>query len=222
MSKLGDSGQIQNPIPISIQNGQYIQINNQDYNAMVLNFSQVVSSLANAPVSLENPIYGSVKGLDHTVFMSTWLAYIGEIMSLTVIVLHMVFIGNKLLYKVDNLLIFIQTIFYFSFVDKLEGKLLSQFYYGWSFAHARFLPNLFWRIIPDGYTETAYVPTSYMLFNVDGNYFRNAGFSLVWLLIYISCWIVVTLFIWIIVSYYLRKKEAWHPEIALQALIAGF
>jgi hypothetical protein len=102
----------------------------------------------------------------------------------------------------------------------LGGKLLSQFYYGWSFAHARFLPNLFKQDIPDGYVETA--PITYMIFNIDGNYFRNAGFSLAWLLIYIACWIVVVCFIWLIIHKLFKKHEAWHEKIALQSLIGGF
>lgn len=85
--------------------------------------------------------------------MTTWLAYIGYIMSIVVILLHAVFIGNELLYKVDNLLIFTQTIYFFSYVKNLVGRLLAQFYFGWSFAHARFLPNLFQPIIPDHYVE---------------------------------------------------------------------
>ena len=60
-------------------------------------------------------------------------------------------IGNELLYKVDNLLIFVQTIYYFAYAQNLVGRLLSQFYFGWSFAHARFLPNLFNNIIPPRY-----------------------------------------------------------------------
>lgn len=74
-------------------------------------------------------------------------------MSIVVVILHVVYIGNELLYKVDNTLIFVQTIFYFSFVKNLVGRLLGQFYYGWSFSHLMFMPNLFdyEQYIPDGY-----------------------------------------------------------------------
>lgn len=75
-------------------------------------------------------------------------------MSIAIILLHGIFIGNQLLYKVDNLLIFVQSIFYFSYAKNLIGRLLAQFYFGWSFAHARFLPNLFKGIIPDHYQES--------------------------------------------------------------------
>jgi hypothetical protein len=83
--------------------------------------------------------------------MKTWLAYIGYIMGLTLILLHVVFIGNDLLYKVDNALILGQTIYFFSFVQLLVGKLLSQFYYGWVFTHFGFFPNIFAKTIPANY-----------------------------------------------------------------------
>jgi hypothetical protein len=75
--------------------------------------------------------------------MKTWLSFIGEVMSIVIIVLHVVFIGNDLLYKVDNTLILAQTIYYFSFVQLLVGNVLAQFYYGWIFAHFGFFPNFF-------------------------------------------------------------------------------
>ncbi len=83
--------------------------------------------------------------------MKTWLAIIGQIMGCVLIVMQAVFVGNDLLYKVDNALILAQTIYYFSFVKLLVGKLLAQFYYGWIFAHAGFFPNYFSETIPYGY-----------------------------------------------------------------------
>lgn len=88
---------------------------------------------------------------NYRVFIQTWLAYIGYILSIVIILLHAVFIGMEHLYKVDNLLIFIQTIFFFIFTKNFVGKLLSQYYYGFSWAHARFLPNIFSNEIPDHY-----------------------------------------------------------------------
>lgn len=92
---------------------------------------------------LPNKVYGSQVSTDHRVFMRSWLAYIGYIMSIVIILLHFVFIGNELLYKMDNLIIFAQSIFYFSFVKNLVGRLLAQFYYGWYYMHVGFMPNLF-------------------------------------------------------------------------------
>ena len=91
-----------------------------------------------------NTIYGTYgSDLTHIDWMKTWLAYIGYLMSIVVILLHAVFIGNELIYKVDNVLIFVQSVFYFIYVKNLVGRLLAQFYWGWSFSHARFLPNFF-------------------------------------------------------------------------------
>jgi hypothetical protein len=226
---VGDSGNamVSNPVEVSIIDGQYVQLGSSQFNypftAYKLNFSQSLNGLVgeNSQITIPNPSYGTVYLLDHTVFMRTWLAYIGYIMAIAVILLHGIFIGNELLYKVDNLLIFTQTVFFFSFVKNLVGKLLAQFYFGWSFAHARFLPNLFDGIIPDNYVESN-APISYKLFNIDGNYFRNAGFSLAWLLIYIGCWAVVTFVVWGLMYKICGKGEVWHPRVARQALIAGF
>jgi hypothetical protein len=226
---VGGSGtpMVSNPIEVSIIDGQYVQLGSEQFSypftAYKLNFSQSLNGLVgeSSPITIPNPSYGSVYMLDHTVFMTTWLAYIGYFMAIVVILLHAIFIGNELLYKVDNLLIFIQSIYFFEFVKNLVGKLLAQFYFGWSFAHARFLPNLFDGIIPDGYIESN-APISYKLFNIDGNYFRNAGFSLAWLLIYGGCWAVVTSVVWGVFYKVCGKAEVWHPRVARQALIAGF
>lgn len=42
------------------------------------------------------------------------------------------------------------------------------------------------------------------MINLDGNYFRNAGFSLGWLLIFIGAWILVTLIVYAI----FKKRKA--------------
>lgn len=208
---------------LPILKGTHIELGQQPFNAYLLNLSQSLLNItgSNEPIVFPSKVYGTVYQADHTVFMTTWLAYIGYIMSIVVILLHAVFIGNELLYKVDNLLIFVQTIFYFSYVKNLVGRLLAQFYFGWSFAHARFLPNLFRAIIPDHYVERE-APVSYKLVNIDGNYFRNAGFSLVWLLIFIAAWGLIAFVIWALVFKLCRKYETWHPRVARQSLAAAF
>jgi hypothetical protein len=115
-----------------------------------------------------------------------------------------VFIGNNLLYKVDNVLILAQTIYYFSFVQLLVGKLLSQFYYGWIFAHFGFFPNFFKNMIPSNYVELA-APNSYKLATLDANIVRNAGFAFSLLLVFIGCYGLITLVCWIIAKIF--KKE---------------
>lgn len=97
----------------------------------------------------------------------------------------------------DNLIIFVQTIYYFLYTKNLVGRLLAQYYFGWSFAHARFLPNAFDGIIPGNYLERN-SPCSYKLVNIDSNFFRNAGFSFFWLLVYLICFLIVTFVVWAI------------------------
>ena len=87
--------------------------------------------------------------------------------------------------------------------------------------HAGFLPNLFSNIIPSHYVELS-APPSYKLVNIDGNYFRNAGFSLAWMLIYLGCYALVVGVVWGLLFTVFRKKEVWYPRVAKQALIGGF
>ena len=137
--------------------------------------------------------------------MKTWLAYIGYIMGITILLLHYIFIGLGYLYKVDNLLIFVQSIFYFLYVKLLVGRLLVQFYYGWYYAHGGFLPNLLSSFIPINYMENR-APLSYKLVSLDGNFFRNAGFSLIWMLIYYVIFIFALFFVKIVLGMICNKK----------------
>jgi hypothetical protein len=151
--------------------------------------------------------------------MKTWLAYIGYIMGLTIILLHVVFIGNDLIYKVDNTLILGQTIYFFSFVQLLVGKLLSQFYYGWIFTHFGFFPNFFASTIPSNYVELA-APNSFKLATLDVNIVRNAGFAMSLLIVFIGAYAFVTMMCWII-AHLFNKPDVWYPKIASNALVAG-
>jgi len=83
--------------------------------------------------------------------MRRWLAYFGYIFSWIILALHFVYIGNYLLYKVDNLLVLAQTFFFFQYVNLLTGNYLSQFYYGWRWMHGGWFPNFFKAAIPHGY-----------------------------------------------------------------------
>lgn len=118
-------------------------------------------------------------------------------MSWVLIVLHVVFIGNDLMYKVDNILILAQTFYYFSFVQLLVGKLLAQFYYGWIYSHGGFFPNFFNKYVPANYAELD-APNSFKLAVVDSNVIRNAGFSFSLLLIFIGSFIIIALFVYLI------------------------
>lgn len=153
--------------------------------------------------------------------MKTWLAYIGYIMSITILILQWIYVGIGLTYKMDNLIVMVQGLGYFRYVRLLVGRLLVQFYWGWSYAHGGFLPNLLEGTVPEFYAEED-APPSYKLVNLDGNYIRNAGFSLVWLFIFFAVYIIVVLFIKYILYGYFKKTDIWHPEIAFQATTTGF
>lgn len=146
-------------VPSNIQNAQlqsggYLALHdtNSQNKVYIANLTGKVSNMVGSSnLVLPNTVYGATVAQSHPEFMKTWLAFIGEIMSIVIILLHVVFVGNDLLYKVDNTLILAQTIYYFSFVQLLVGKLLAQFYYGWIFAHFGFFPNFFVSNIPSSY-----------------------------------------------------------------------
>ncbi len=140
-------------------------------------------------------------------------------MGIVLICLHVVYIGNDLIYKVDNTLILAQSIYFFSFVQLLVGKLLSQFYYGWLFSHFGFFPNFFIDYIPSNYMEVS-APNSYKLNSGDANIVRNAGWAFSLLLVFLAVYGVVTFLCWFIKSI-CHKPDVWHPRIAINSLI-GF
>lgn len=79
-----------------IVDGQYVELNKQNYNAYMMNLSKSILNLTgvNQPIVFPSKVYGTVYQADHTVFMTTWLAFIGYIMSIIIILLHAIFIGN--------------------------------------------------------------------------------------------------------------------------------
>ena len=125
-------------------------------------------------------------------------------MSWIVLLVHAIYIGNTMLYKTDNLIIFCQTIYFFSFVNLLVGNHLAQYYYGWIYMHLGFWPNYFDGTIPNQYEEFE-SPLSYKLHNLDGNFIRNAGFAVGIFLTFLAVWVVVVLIVFI-VSKCLRKN----------------
>lgn len=204
----------------SYTNG-YIYLKDSDPNNQlwIMNVSGVLQNISSSNLALSNTVYGVSSTQDHTIFMKTWLAYIGYIMGLVLICLQVVFIGNDLLYKTDNTLILAQSIYFFSFVQLLVGKLLSQFYYGWLFAHFGFFPNFFANTIPSNYIELA-APNSYKLATLDANIVRNAGWAFSLLLVFIGAYGIITFFCWMLSSI-CNKPDTWHPRIAVNSLIGG-
>lgn len=141
----GDVRVAANTETVTVNNGfLHLQDTNTQNSVWIMNATGNVQKLASSSdVALSNTVYGVSTGQSHNTFMKTWLAYIGYIMGPVLICLHAVFIGNDLLYKVDNTLILAQALYFFSFIQLLVGKLLSQFYYGWLFAQFGFFPNFF-------------------------------------------------------------------------------
>ena len=107
----------------------------------------------------------------------------------------------------DNLLILVQTIYFFSFVKVLVGRLLAQFYYGWIYSHVGFFPNFF--TTPDQYRENE-APISFKLATTDANFIRNAGFSISFFLCFIGSLAVVTGIVYLLYKF-MHKKELWYP-----------
>lgn len=178
---------------------------------------------------LGSGIYGVKKKASHLEYQTSWLAIIAYILSILTILLHAIYIGNYLIYKVDNLLIFIQSIWYFAFIKLTVGHSLAQFYWGFSWAHWYFFPNFFRRTIPPGYFEgfsknatnnNQYLSNSFRLSSADANFIRNAGFSLSLLFTFIVAFLVVVLMIWLLKKV-CKKSEVWYYKIARDALIAA-
>jgi hypothetical protein len=100
------------------------------------------------------------------------------------------------MYKMDNLIIFCQSIYFFTFVKLLVGNTLAQYYHGWLWMHLGFYVNYFEGTIPSQYEEYD-APISFKLNTLDGNLLRNTGFAfslfLTFLLIYVI--IALTLFL---------------------------
>jgi hypothetical protein len=151
--------------------------------------------------------------------MNRWLAYLGYIFSWIIFCLHAVYIGNDLLYKVDNLLILAQTFYFFQFVNLLTGNYLSQFYYGWRWAHGGFFPNFFEATIPEGYFARG-APEPYKLISLDANFLRNAGFSFSLLLVFLVVWLVVSALVYLIFRV-CKRRDVYYGRVMKNALIAG-
>lgn len=222
LSAAGDGSSSANTQSTSLQSNSFVALYDpsSSNNLYVLNLTDQIKNLVtDSNLVFPNTVYGASASQSHPEFMKTWLAYIGYIMGITLILLHVVFIGNDLLYKVDNAIILGQTIYFFSFVQLLVGKLLAQFYYGWVFTHFGFFPNFFASNIPPNYAELA-APNSYKLATLDANVVRNAGFAFSLLIVFIGAYALVTIFCWV-VAHLLKKPDVWHPKIAVNSLVGG-
>jgi len=151
--------------------------------------------------------------------MQHWLAYFGYIFSWLIILLHAIYIGNCLIYKVDNLVVLAQTFYYFQFVNLFVGNHLSQFYYGWRWMHGGFFRN-FWKFTtPSGYFDID-APESYKLTTLDADFIRNAGFSLSILSVFLAAWAIISIII-LIINKCCCRRDVIYPRIIKNSFFAG-
>jgi hypothetical protein len=135
----------------TFKNNSYILITTND-DEVVLDFSKNIKDIHSIDGNrLAASVYGVSSSLDHIHNERTWLAIIAYVLALVLICLHAVYVGNELIYKVDNWLIFAQSLYYFSFVHLPINASIGQFYYGFYFAHFGFFPNYFAAAIPPNY-----------------------------------------------------------------------
>ena len=137
------------------------------------------------------------------------------------VLVHAAYIGNGLIYKMDNLIIFVQTIYFFGFVNNFSGSHLSQFYYGWGWSHGTYMYNFFQFAIPGGYYEDS-APIPYKLTVLDTNFIRNAGCTMSILACFLAGWIIICLGCACLAKCCYKKKDICYPRIAKDSLIAGF
>jgi hypothetical protein len=170
-------------------NGQSVTIQNSQ-SAYVLNLS---SNLQNFVSVGQNYPADSVYGLNAATSYSTYikksLAIVGYILSLLILLTHCIYIGNGLTYKMDNIIIFCQSIFYFLFTRILISNPVGQYYYGWSWIHLNFYPNYFSSLLSVSEPSTP----AFALYNIDANFIRNAGFSISLMLTFLIIWGVASI-----------------------------
>lgn len=175
---------------------------------IILDFSKNIKQFSTPSGNrLASSIYGVHANENRIHNIRSWLAIIAYVLSILLIILHSIYVGNHLIYKIDNWLIFAQVLYFFSFVHLLINASVGQFYYGFFWAHFGFFPNYFVGAIPSGYMEGFIknknsnnydLPNSYRLLTGDANFIRNAGFSFSLLATFIAAFIVICLVILLI------------------------
>ena len=178
-------------------------------------------------------IYGVKNKESFREYARSWLAILSFVLSIILIILHAIYIGNSLLYKVDNALTFAQSMYYFSFINLMIGQPVAQYYYGFLWSHFGFFPNYFRATIPNGYYEgfsssaasgpyddSWYVPNTYRLLTGDSNFIRNAGYAFSVLATFIVAFLVVAAVVYLLKKV-CGKSEVWYKKVAKQAFFAG-
>lgn len=123
-----------------------------DADEIMLDFRNTTRVLASEDGSLlGSGVFGVRADENHIQNVQGWMAILAYIFSLGIIALHCIYIGNYLLYKVDNILILAQSLYFFSFINLMVGNPVSQYYYGFLWSHFGFFPNYFAGAIPPMY-----------------------------------------------------------------------
>lgn len=110
----------------------------------ILNLTGSISTITAASGKYPaNSVYGINYDTSFRSYIKKWLAGIGYVLSIFLILLHCIYIANGILYKMDNIIIFAQSLFFFLFNQILIANPVAQYYYGWSWTHLNFFPNYF-------------------------------------------------------------------------------
>jgi hypothetical protein len=194
---------------VMIENGQPFAI---------LNLSGVVADY----VSVNNnypsdTVYGVSADTSYRSYLSRDYAVIGYLFSLGILLTQCLFVGVNLMYKMDNLIIFSQGIFYFLFVRVLISNPVGQYYYGWHWMHLGWFPNYFSASV----AGTASSAAPYALFNLDANFIRNAGSALSFFFTFCLAWGVVSLAVWLLDAK-VHRAEIWFGHIFRNSFCAVF
>lgn len=148
-----------------------------------------------------NSVYGVNSQSSFSTYIKKWLAGIGYVISLLILITNTIYVANSILYKMDNIIIFAQTTFFFLFQQIWISNPIAQYYYGWSWAHLNFYPNYF---TPELYlSEPTIIP--YALYNLDANIIRNSGSSLSLLLTFSLIWAVSSAIIYFLDTFCGKK-----------------
>jgi hypothetical protein len=172
----------------------------------ILNLSGELANIRSASgLYPANSVYGINYETSFRSYIKKWLAGVGYVLSILIILLQCIYVANGIMYKMDNIIIFTQSLFFFLFTQTLIANPLAQFYYGWSWMHLNFFPNYF---TPDLDLSEPTIPP-YALYNLDGNVIRNAGSTLSFLLTFFMAWGAISFGLYMLDTYY-GRRELWY------------
>lgn len=148
-------------------------------------------------------------------FLGQGYAWVGWILAVLILVTHWIWVGNGMLYKMDNLIILGQAIFCCLFLRTLSENTLGQYYYGWGWLLLDFFPNYF-----RGYVSSAAnTAPPYALYNLDANFIRNSGATLSLLFTFGLIWAFLSLLAYLI-DIKVGAYQVWFPRISKNSILA--